>query len=354
MRFGIVLFVIAALVGVLGSNAIYTHFQGAESEASVLQNRAKIELTDADKKLIEARDSTSKWLLGLAFGLLPGLVVSRSADGESEVQEKLLPLLAGAMLITSVYGFFLAQDSVVFVLSRGPQYHLYGWLSNFPILVQFWPLLAALVLLMIHWLRPAGKLTFPTLALGLALIFPAPDASAAAVRAETALPCVRSWSTDRQMRLSAEQLARASGVMVGVANRSDVVPQNACEFVSAQLDQVRWFAFQQTKSDQPPAFDALLKVMESDLKNTGLSPGEALERLLGFGAIWRSQSGLMRIEGKPAGATVFIDSRPVGLTNLDIRIRPGKYLVEVVVDGAPVLRKVDVLIEDGKLWKTTF
>jgi len=29
-------------------------------------------------------------------------------------------------------------------------------------------------------------------------------------------------------------------------------------------------------------------------------------------------------------------------------------LVEVVVDGAPVLRKVDVLIEDGKLWKTTF
>lgn len=157
MRVKIALFVLLLLVGILGSSLVYGHFQGKETEALVMQNRVMVNLSDADKKLIDVRDSTSKWLLGLAFALLPGLVVSKEADGVVKVQTKLLPLLAGAMLITSLYGFFLSQDSIAFVLSRGPQYHLYGWVSNFPILLQFWTLISALTLLMIHWLRHEGR-----------------------------------------------------------------------------------------------------------------------------------------------------------------------------------------------------
>lgn len=342
------------LVGVVGSTVVYRHFQGTDTEALVMQNRVVVNLSDADKKLIDVRDSTSKWLLGLAVALLPGLVVSKKTDGETKVQTKLLPLLAGAMLITSLYGFFLAQDSLAFVLSRGPQYHLYGWVSNFPILLQFWSVLAALVVLMIHWLRTDGKVTFLTLVLLAATLHPSTDAEANVVNPQAAKPCVNAWMVDRQVLLNAEQAARAASVLAGIAKRSDVSPASTCDFVSAQLDQVRWAAFRESRSSTTAAVDAVLKEMESDLRNTGMSPGELLEKLLAFGTIWRSPSGLIRLEGAPTGAIVLIDYRAVGLTNLDLRIKPGSYLVEVLVDGAVIFRKPGVTVEDGKQWKATF
>ena len=354
MRWTFYLFAALILTGVLGTTYVYRHFQASESEASVLENRATIVLSDADKKLIEVRDSTSKWLLGLAMALLPGLVVKKSAEGETTVQDELLPLLAGATLVISLYSFFLAQDSVAFVLSRGPQYHLYGWVSNFPILLQFWSLLIALVMLMSHWLKPRTKVMFPTLAIFLAMLAPSDDVYAVSFSTNSAKPCVVAWAKSREVTFSDDEVGLAARVTASLARRSNVSPIDVCEFVRVQLDQVRFSASQASaRSKQPSIVDAL-RDTNDDLKNTAISSGTALERLLSLGALWRTPSGLLHLEGTPKGATVIINSRPVGFTNLDLRLAPGKYFVEVVADGEVIFRKADVLIEDGKLWKSTF
>ena len=353
MRIGVTSFVVLLLVSVLGSTMVYRHFQGEETEALSLQDKAKIELSEADKKLIDVRDSTSKWLLGLAFALLPGLIVKKTDAGESELEDKVLPMLAGALLITSLYGFFLAQDSVAFVLTKGPQYHLYGWVSKFPILLQFWSLLLALTLLMFHWFRLSGNVTFPKLLVVAAVLLPFPHAEAASLSAEVVLPCVKAWAGDRAVELDSDTVELAGNVVVALARRGDVSPPDVCEFVAAQLDQVRWIA-STLPTVQVTTVPMALHGMESELKSTGISPGFLVERLLKFGEFWHSPSGLLRLEGTPTGATVMVNSRPVGLTNLDLRMAPGKYLIEVVADGGIIFKKADVIIEDGKLWTAKF
>lgn len=354
MRWSFAVSLLAAIFGILCSTLVYLNLQTDASGALVLQNRAKIELDDADKKLIEVRDSTSKWLLGLAVGLLPGLVVKKSSADEPTVQDKVLPLLASALLLVSLYGFFLAQDSVAFVLSRGPQYHLYGWLSRFPILLQFWTLLAALVVLMAHWIRPSEKVSFPTLAILLAFVASPDDAHAASVTPGLTKSCVQVWATSREVDLSSEEVGLASSVMARIARRADVSPSSVCDFTSAHLDQVRFEASRTATSATPFSVADALREADKDLRSTAISPGTMLERVLSISELWRKPSGLMRIEGKPSGATVLLNSRGVGLTNLDLRLVPGKYLVEVLSGGTVVMRKADVLIEDGKLWTASF
>lgn len=354
MRLKLALFALIVLFGVLGSTAVYRHFQSDPNQALVIQNLAKVELSQADQKLIEIRDSTSKWLLGLSFALLPGLVVAPKSNGQMTVQSKLLPLLAGAMLIISLYGFFLAQDSVAFVLSRGPHYHLYGWVSNFPLLLQFWSLLAALILLMVHWLKSERSIVFPTLMVVAAVVIPSTDAEATPIVADVVTPCVMAWTVDRQVPLDAGQVARASKLIVNIARRGELAPVIPCEFAYAHLDQIRWAAFQTSNVSTAAAVNEMVQKLDMDLKRKGSPPGEFLERLLTLGSFYRNPSGLIRVEGTPAGATVLIDGKALGLTNLDLRLTPGSYLVEVLVDGAVVFRKSDVTIEDGKLWKATF
>jgi len=354
MRLPFFVFLVLSMVCFIAASLVYRHLQTDASGAMVLQNRAKIELTDADKKLIEVRDSTSKWLLGLAVTLLPGLVVRKSSDGLPKVQHEVLPLLAGAMVLLSLYGFFLAQDSVAFVLSRGPQYHLYGWLTSFPILLQFWSLLAALTLLMLHWLRPVGKVVFPTLALMAALLLHPEVANAATVTPAATKSCVSSWAASREVPLSGDETGLAAGVVVGIARRSDVSPSDLCEFTAAHLDQFRFLASRTATAASPFTVVDAVKEADRDLRSTAISPGAVLERVLSLSELWRKPSGLMRIEGRPNGATVLLNSRAVGLTNLDLRLSPGKYVVEILAEGIVVFRKSDVLIEDGKLWKTTF
>jgi hypothetical protein len=354
MRLSFAVFLVATTIGILCSTLIYRDLQTDDSGALVLQNRARIELSDADKKLIEVRDSTSKWLLGLAVGLLPGLVVKKSSTDEPTVQDKVLPLLAGALLLVSLYGFFLAQDSVAFVLSRGPQYHLYGWLSTFPILLQFWSLLAALVVLMAHWIRPSEKVSFPTLAVLLAFAANPHEAQAASVTPSSTKPCVQAWAASREVDLSDQEVGLASSVVARIAHRADVSPSSVCDFASVHLDQLRFEASKTAASLTPLSVADALREADKDLRSTAISPGTLLERVLSVSELWHKPSGLMRIEGKPGGATVLLNSRVVGLTNLDLRLVPGKYLVEVLSGGAVVMRKADVVIEDGKLWAASF
>lgn len=197
-------------------------------------------------------------------------------------------------------------------------------------------------------------MNFQVLVLVVAIVYASADAMAAAVTPQTAKQCVIAWMSDRHVQLSAEQVTRAGNVLADIAKRSDVLPANTCEYVSAQLDQVRWLAYKASNNSTPAAVDAVLKEIESDLKSIGLNPGELLEKLLVFGTMWHSPSGLIRIKGTPTGATVLINGRSLGLTNLDLRIKPGTYLVEVLVDGEVVFRKPGVTVEDGKQWTVNF
>ncbi|ANN68147.1 PEGA domain-containing protein [Bordetella bronchialis] len=348
-------FLTITLVGLLAASVANQAFQTLPSQAKAGNDRSAVILTDAEKKLIEVRESTSKWLLALAAGLLPGLVISKTSRDELAMQQQLIPMIAGALLVISIYGFFLSQQAIEFVLSRGPQYHLYSGVSRFPILLQFWTLVLALFLLMIHLFHLARKRgTLPMAAL-VVLALTDPKADAAMLAPTVAKPCIEAWASNRELPLDPTELGLALSVVTGIAARTNASPANACEFVSSTLDQARYIAVARTGGpDARPEFAELLNAIDKDLRATGISPGAILSKLLSIAAVWEAPSGLLRIEGKPNGATVLLNMQEVGFTNLDLRLAPGKYTVEVLVDGAVVFRQTNVSIEEEKVWKATF
>ena len=346
-------FLLVVALGVVAATAAYRHFQTSLDEVDAAKNRARIELTDTDKKLIEARDSTSKWLLGLAFALLPGLVIKRSADGDATPQRKLLPLFAAASIIVSMYGFFLSQDAVVFVLSRGPQYHLYGRLSEFPIIVQFWSLISAVIALMLHWFRSAPNIQFPTVGLALAVFLSTGDASSAPLPTAELRTCVSGWALSRGVTFTAPQLSSVERVLKKLAVRSKIHSTARCDYYSSQLDHLRWMAYQESSSDSVESINGFVAATDLALSKAGLSPGDAVDKLLALSAIWRGASGLIKIETKAPGALVLLNRRPVGLTTFEVRVAEGTYVIEVLRAGAAVYVNQDVKIVDGQLWQVS-
>ncbi|CAM4023053.1 hypothetical protein BOBR111200_21900 [Bordetella bronchialis] len=182
-----------------------------------------------------------------------------------------------------------------------------------------------------------------------------PKADAAMLAPTVAKPCIEAWASNRELPLDPTELGLALSVVTGIAARTNASPANACEFVSSTLDQARYIAVARTGGpDARPEFAELLNAIDKDLRATGISPGAILSKLLSIAAVWEAPSGLLRIEGKPNGATVLLNMQEVGFTNLDLRLAPGKYTVEVLVDGAVVFRQTNVSIEEEKVWKATF
>ena len=360
MRKTFVSFIVLLTLAVGGATWGYRALQRSELAPRAEHTRSLVHLTDTDKRLIDARDSLSKWLLGLAVALLPGVVLRRTEDGEAYLKEQLLPMLAGALLVTSVYGFFLAQDSIILVLSQGPQYHLYGPFSDFPILVQFWSLVTALSLMLLHWLKPNTGLKFPPI-LGASIltvgVFVAhPSATEAAeARPEAALDaCVVRWSDSREMGLASTQVSMAAKVMRGVAKRAGVSPVT-CGFVTSQLDQFRWYAFKERSSDVAGQFSELLAIADKDLRSMGMTESEVLEKLLQYSTIWRAPSaGLLVIKGKPSGAQLLLNGVSVGLTDFEIRLAPKTYHVEVLKGGKRVYVNESAKVVEGERCVLTF
>ena len=358
MRIRAGVFLVLCLIGIASASLAYRYLQTDPLAPLATRDRSRVALDDTDKKLLDARDATSKWLLGLAFSLLPGTLIGKRIPGlqtqdnsdEPVLRQSLLPLVAAAFLVTSLYGFFLSQQSVIFVLTHGPQYHLYGTFSEFPILVQFWTLLGGLVVLLFHLMRPSTRMQFPKLVLlfGVLAAFPPEPAQAATPEAT----CAAQWSESRSVKLSSEQVNTAASVVRAVANRATHERQATCTFANSVLDGIRWSAYKSGGADKD--FDEVLTSTSKELAGAGFSPGGTVDQLLEAARLWVEPSGLLRVTGSPSGATILLNGRTIGLSDLDVRLKPGTYLVEVLRGGSVVYRDASIVITIGQATPVAF
>jgi hypothetical protein len=342
-------FVLAVLVAAAISitSLAYRWYQVDPDGSNEGNARVAVTLTPEDHALVEARDSLSKWLLGLSVTLLPGLIVKKTKTGEFSYQQRLLPLLAGGLLVVSLYGFFLAQHSVTFVLAHGPKYLLYSKFSEFPLVVQFWSLLGAAALLISHWAGLARGATAP-LIVGVTLLMSLSSTSQAADAPRSAQEsCIRAWSQSRRVALDESQVTMAATVVDGIQRRIGAKPnEESCDFTNTQLDQLRFLAMS-SGDDDPEAFWKVLSSVNRDLSSHGAGVGVFLRSLLDSAEVWRSESGLLSIRGSLTGSHVILSGKEVGLTDLDVRISPGTYTVVIVRGGGELFRKSNVEITDN-------
>lgn len=338
------IFLTIAIVGLVFSQACYLLLETSQTAPAVMNERSLIKLSDADKLLIGIRTDLSKWLLGITLVLLPGLIIEKTKDHRIVYQRKVLPHCAGGMLIVSIYGYYLAQMSTIYVLSIGPQYHLYGEFFDFPIMLQFWSLLLGLVLLLFHWTRGNVRAAAPAL-VAASVFYMSPTASAQGATPDIAV-CIAQWSKDRTLALNTKQITLARKVAAGVAGRAGVHVDDGCAFARTQLDHLRWLAFKDGGRNPEVKFLAILATVNEDLTGAGIGSGSTLEGLLKIADIWRHPSGLLVIQS-PRTAHVLLSGADVAVTNVDIRLAPGFYAVQVVRGGELLLSDPHVSISEG-------
>lgn len=346
MRWSFITFTLLLMLGIVTSTLAVRFYLTDFKQATSLQNISPVVLTDSDKLLIEERNSTAKWLLGLAIGLLPGVLLKKNKEGVVSLEDKFIPLLVGGLQILSIYGFFLTQQSLTFILSHGPKYLLYGMYSMLPVYFQFWTFLFSLILLLFYWAFPRKNnapiciILFTTVL----LITPQNNAYAAA---SSLKECVATWAKDRQQTMSKEDIEKASDVLSTLLHRINENKTDSCEFTNVSLDQIRYSASQSSAPDINLAIETTKKA----LTVTAISPASLLEKLI---SPWESPSGLLRINGQQTGATVLVDNITVGLTNLDLRLSPGPHSVIVSYLGNIIFQDDNVMIKQGESWSAKF
>jgi hypothetical protein len=339
MRRPYLVFVGLLVLGFLAATTSYRTLQTAAPAHDI----AHIDLTEAQKKLLESRDSMSKWLLGLAYGALAGLLGLRFKDQNSLQLDTTLPMAACGLLVLSLYGAFLFQDSMMFSLSKGPIYHIYGSLMDFPLQMQFWTLVAALILLALWLFRPPKKYTV-TLSVFLALSF----AARAQDQASVGSVCLSDWEKGREMRLTQTGRATAAAILEKLAQRAGLRSPAPCDYTMSLLDELRWDAYVVKQDDSTKAMESYLKTIDQELRKPGLSMGEVVTKLVTISQVWRGASGLLIVESQTKGTPILLDGTEAGMTTGERRLAPGTYSVDVVRGGRTVYSNRKVRIEDGK------
>lgn len=285
----------------------------------------------------------SKWLLGLAYGSLAGLLGLRFKDQNQLPLDTTFPMAACALLVLSLYGAFLFQDSIMFALSKGPIYHIYGSLMDFPLQLQFWTLIIALVLLALRLFRPPKKYTV-TLSVTLLLML----SSGASGQEEIDSACLANWQKDREVKFTQAGVKTAASVLNRLSQRAGLKNPLACDYIRSLLDELRWDAYVVKQDDSSEAMEAYLGTIEQELKKPGLSMGEVVTKLVSISQVWRGASGLLIVESQTKGIPVLLDGAEAGMTTWERRLAPGTHSVEVIRGGKTVYSNRNVRIEDGK------
>jgi hypothetical protein len=147
--------------------------------SSVVQSRAvlgdvhgtqAVDLKHTQDRLLAQRSDLSKWLLGIAYATLVGLLgLQIKDDSPYKPASSALSMAAAGLLVISVFASFLFQQATIQALSSDINL-IYGNYLEAPLQIQFYTLLTAFVLLIVWLFRPGKQLTL--LAVAALMVFP--------------------------------------------------------------------------------------------------------------------------------------------------------------------------------------
>jgi len=213
---------------------------------------------------------------------------------------------------------------------------------DFPLQLQFWTLVAALISLAFWLFRPPKKYIV-TLSIFLALGL----SDRAHGQAPAATACLSTWENDREMKLTQGGKTIATAVLDGLARRAGL-QSVSCDYTMSLLDELRWDAYVVKQNDSSEAMESYLGTIDQELRKPGLSTGEVITKLVTISQVWRGASGLLIVESQAKGMPILLDGRVAGLTTWQRRLSPGIYSIAVLRGGRTVFSDRNVRIEDGK------
>jgi hypothetical protein len=267
----------------------------------------------------------SKWLLGLASGALAGLIGLRLKDPENNDLVGNVPMAAYAFLLLSLYGAFLFYDATVDIFRRGPLTYLYGDQCKFPVLVQFWSLIAALVLLGAWLLRPKTRVAMLLLFLIAGLV---PSTKAQELDTKS---CLQKWYKDR-LGTNDASVTTALSVIHKIQSQPHAKPPKTCVDIDSVLDQLRFSAIDSGKLDNRPGFDAYLKTLEDELSHPDLSTSDIVHSVIDIMSPWDQPLAVLSIRASSGTYRILLNATEVGVTPWTRRLKPGIYSIRIVKD----------------------
>ncbi len=332
--------------GVLAATVLFRISQTSRPPAGYLAfcdtavSAGKPCLTEIEKKLVESQDSLSKWLLGLAYTTLGGMLALRVRNWRSTQITSHMPMIACALLVLSLFGAFLFQVGIVFTLSNGPLYHLDTGVVWIPLLTQFWSLVGALVLLAV-WLYG------PRRAIRIGMLLAAAGSFSHFAQATEVRKCAQRWQKERGFTEDPAFAARQALLVQFLAKRGKVAIPSSCEFTDSVLDQVR-FAARVVKGSRSSA--ALAEYTDSLIENfqtNAASPEEITTALIRGLKFWEAPSVLVILRAsKTDDATIDTVSC---MTPCTLRVGPGAHQIQAsaagkIIYSCPVKVKAEAVL----------
>jgi hypothetical protein len=281
--------------------------------------------TEREKQLASAESEMSKWLLGLASAAIAGLVGIRLKNADDDQTADVVPMTAYAFLLLSLYGGFLSYESTVDILRRGPLHYFYGDQFRLPVLVQFWSLAAALVLLAIWLFRKRKK----ALVLGMLLAMSwVGNAQAEEVKRQK---CIQDWYQDR-FHTSADSRDIALSVLLRIEKQPNAKPIRSCVDVSSVLDRLRYASLTSGKADSNSEFEKYLVTLNDELGHPELSMSDVVHSIIEMMSPWDKPAGILSVRSSKGTYQILLDTIEVGVTNWTGRLAPGKHRIRIVKD----------------------
>jgi hypothetical protein len=326
-----------ALVLIVGFTLVTTFYWSLQTQAP--KHRAEEQLTDRHKELIRDEGDLCKWLFGLASGALAGLLGMVLKEPARRDLLDIVPMTAYGLLLLSLYGAFLYYTATAQILRFGPLDYFFADQYWFPILIQFWSLIAALVLLAIWMVRRKTPSILATILL-LGVILPSGHAQADSQR-----DCAAAWFKDRLAAANDGRLAES--VLGRLQSRSGNHKIRSCTEVSSVLDTLRFAASKAGKADSASDFTEYLSAMEEELTNSGLGFSTVVDYVIKGMAIWDAPFGVLEVKALKGRCIILLNGDEVGFTNWIGRLKPGNYRLRIVRQGTVLFSSDKVRIEAG-------
>jgi hypothetical protein len=352
------LFLALFLSGCTLATVIFRHGQSLSMSAEGGDAApSNVDVTDTQKTYIESRSAASERLFDLAFASLAALLGLRFSEKTRVRIDGHGPFAACGLLLVSIYSAFLFQVGVGHAL-EGPLNEIYGPALSYPIVLQFWSLFGAALILAVSLFRPAGRRMNPLiLAAGTVAMLFAPPVRAQSQPGLEA--CVRSWAASRDLELPGEAVQDATKLVEGVARKREIVLSlvDPCDWTGTLLDEIRFTAISDggaARGDAAgrvlaPLFHSAVKALEDPT----FASGDLLDRLLSIAQVWREPSAIVEVEAGTRSLFVTIldprhPQRPRrGYTRWTVRLPPGSYELRASERGK-IVEKRTIALRDGE------
>lgn len=348
------LFIVTMLAGIAVSTMLFRRAQSISLQPAGSSARPYTgTMTDAQKLYIGARSATSELLFKIAFATLAALIGLELSNAQSRLSQRGIFTAAG-LLFTSLYGAFLFQVGVSWSMEASLD-EMFGPVLGYPILLQFWFLFAALVIIAAALFRnPRHRAVVMAF---VALLGAAPLQA----KTTTSRQCVADWATTHDIGLPPAAVGDAARVVEILAAKRGlkVTGDNRCAVVTTMLDTVRYTALRDGKPETGAEAGAALAKILRDARKTAeapnFSPGELLRQLLSIAEVWTVDSGIFDIDAKETlFVTVISRSDPkrpqwLGYTRWLLRLPAGSYNIRIA-DGTRIVfdRTID-LVTDARV-----